>query len=116
VGSQPLYGVEVTGAAVTANPLLKGRSAHEAVTCTNANTDYPASGAMPAGTTYVTVYCSAECAVAMGEATTNGIGYWQGAGASITYPTKASGVGADDTAHVRSTSAAAVVHLTYGRD
>jgi hypothetical protein len=52
----------------------------------------------------------------MGEATTNGIGYWQGAGASITYPTKASGVGADDTAHVRSTSAAAVVHLTYGRD
>jgi hypothetical protein len=101
---------------VTANPLIKGRAVSEAVTCTNANTDYGATTAMAAGTTYVTVYCASECKVAMGEATSATLGYRQGAGAAVTFPTTVSGTANDDKPHCQSPTAGAVVTFTYGKD
>jgi hypothetical protein len=101
--------------ASTSSPLIKLQAVGEAVTCTNANTDYAAQVAMVAGTTYVTVYCAAECKVAMGEATSATIGYRQGAGAAVTFPTTVSGTAADDKPHCQSPTAGAVVTFTYGK-
>lgn len=96
--------------------LIKGQAVSEAVTCTNANTDYPATTAMAAGTLYVTVYCASEVKVAMGEATSATLGYRQGAGQAVTFPTTVSGTANDDKPHCQSPTAGAVVTFTYGKD
>lgn len=96
--------------------LVKGQAPGVAVTCTNANTDYAATTAMAAGTLYITVYCASEVKVAMGEATSATLGYRQGAGQAVTYPTTVSGTAADDKPHVQSPTAGAVVTFTYGKD
>jgi hypothetical protein len=71
---------------------------------------------MAAGTTYVTAYCPSECKVAMGEATSATVGFRQGAGSAVTFPTVVSGTANDDKPHCQSPTAGAVVTFTYGRD
>ena len=109
-------GAGVGIAAVTACRLAKAGTVCESVTCTLAATDYSGAGAMPAGTKYVVVSCASLCTVAMGAATSATNGVDVAAGSPTTFPATVTGTGADDTVHVQSGSAGAVVKLTYMRD
>jgi hypothetical protein len=102
---------------VAACRLVKSATTCELVTCTVAATDYAAAGAMPAGTKYVVVSCASLCTVAMGAATvaaTNGVDV--GAGMPTTFPVTVTGTTVDDTVHVQSATAGALVKLTYMKD
>jgi hypothetical protein len=100
---------------VSACRLVKGSSVGEQITCTLANTDYAAGGAMPAGTAYISVYAANDVLVAVGAVTSTTNGFRQGAGQQVVYSTYVTGTTADDTVHVQSATAGAVVTVTYGR-
>ena len=80
-----------------------------------ANTDYAASGHGAAGDKWLVAYCASPFVLAMGTATSSTVGVGLAAG---TWPFRIThtGVDADDTPHVQSSVAAAVVRLTWMRD
>ncbi len=107
-------GVQINS--VVAAKLAKGKTASEVVTCAVAGTDYAASGAMPAGTKYVSVWSASACVVAMGEVTSATVGVGVGAGVTQIFPVTVTGVAGDDTVHVQSATAGGSVRLTYLQD
>ena len=107
-------GVQIN--AISACKLTKGGLPGENVTCTGANTDYPAAAAMPAATKYVTIYSVNACLVSMGEATSSTVGVYVGAGVPVTFPVTVTGTEADDKPHAQSATAGAVVRFTYMKD
>jgi hypothetical protein len=97
---------------VTVCPLTKGAQVREKVTCTNADTDYAAAGAAPAGTKTIEIGASALCYVAMGANTSATVG--RPAGPSATsFPFTVTGTAADDTVHVQSPTAGTIVSISY---
>ena len=109
-----LDGEEASIGGVTAAKLAKGASVAEKVTCAVADTDNAAAGPIPAGTHYVEVYCASACLVAIGEATVAAtLGRAVPGGMPATFPVVRTGTAADDTVHVQSAAAGAVVRLNY---
>lgn len=102
--------------------LKKLGTASRVVVCTTANTDVTSGAALASTTKYLTVYCSYPCIVAMGEATSysataaNVTGVYVAAGIPTTFPVTYTGVTADDTPHVQSPTAGAIVRLTQMAD
>ena len=78
-------------------------------------TDYAAAANVPAGTKYVTVYCTSACQVAIGEATSATCGVDVGAGMPTTFPLLAADVTTGRAIHARG-AAGTVVYLTYQGD
>lgn len=107
---------------VNACRLKKLGTTSRVVVCTAVNTDYASATALASTTKYLTVYCSSPCIVALGEATTYSVtaatvtGVYVGAGIPTTFPVTYTGVTADDTPHVQSTVAGAIVRLTQMSD
>lgn len=101
---------------ISACVLRKGTTVAQDVTCTSANTDYAADGPLSVGTRYVVIYCPSVCKVAMGAATSSTNGVYVGAGMPTIFPVYVTGVAADDTVHVQSQVAGAVVTITQMAD
>ena len=96
--------------------LRKNATVAQDVTCTSANTDYAATNALSVGTRYVVIYCASVCKVAMGAATSSTNGVYVGAGIPTIFPVYVTGITADDTIHVQSPVAGAVVTITQMAD
>ena len=113
-GTNVIGQVEISG--VIAAKLQKGKQIRTTITCTSADTDYAAAAKMPAGTTYVWVYCVSAARVALGEATSATCGVDISAGNPVVFPVVVTGTAADDTVHAQSSTAAAVVMISYLQD
>jgi hypothetical protein len=109
-------GMKVEITRVSAAKLVKSHTTCEAVTLTDASTDYPAVTAPPAWAKYVVVYCAAAVKVAMGAATSATNGVWVGAGVPTTFPILLSDTAADNLPHAQTATGGSVVTYTWMRD
>jgi hypothetical protein len=92
--------------------LGKGRTPSTTITCTLASTDYAASAPIPGGTRFIGIFASADCTVAVGDATSASVG--QGVQAGMTLlPVKLSADPGENVVHAQSATAGATVRLTY---
>jgi hypothetical protein len=98
---------------ITAAKLAKGAQSRVTITCTNANTDYPAAAVIPDGTKYLALYCASDFRVAVDEATAAGVGPTVAGGQGVVWALTFGADGGDSKVHVQSPTAGAVVEVVY---
>jgi len=114
--SQPNVDATTSLASITAAKLAKDAQTVTSITCTNANTDYPASAVIPAGTKYIVVWGANLFKVAVDEATSAAVGVAVPANSPQTFPIVFGAADGDSKVHAQSPTGGTVVYVGYLAD